>query len=112
MTEITREEFELLRNDHAQLTEQHNQTRERVAAGEAMQARHDDDLAKLSNKIDGLAEKMTGCISALSNQLRETNSLRSRIVTAAISGGAAIGGGVAVGLYQIIHTLYPHFFGG
>ncbi|MUH03198.1 hypothetical protein GM609_06785 [Bombella sp. ESL0387] len=85
---------------------------ERVAALEAVQERHDEDLTKLSNKIDNLAVEFRAGIAALSNQIRDTNSARSRIVTAAISGGAAIGGGVAVGLYQIIHTLYPHFFGG
>ncbi|MCL1515237.1 hypothetical protein [Parasaccharibacter sp. TMW2.1890] len=85
---------------------------ERVAALEAVQERHDEDLTKLSNKIDNLAVEFRAGIAALSNQIRDTNSSRSRIVTAAISGGAAIGGGVAVGLYQIIHTLYPHFFGG
>ncbi|MBA5725494.1 hypothetical protein [Bombella favorum] len=85
---------------------------ERVAALEAVQARHDDDIAKLSTKIDNLASEFRTGFTALSNQIRESSSSRSKIVTAAISGGAAIGGGVAVGLYQIIHSLYPHFFGG
>lgn len=85
---------------------------ERVAALEAVQERHDEDITKLSNKIDNLASELRGGFTALSNEIRAANSSRSRIVTAAISGGAAIGGGIAVGLYQIIHSLYPHFFGG
>ncbi|CDG32705.1 hypothetical protein CO583_04485 [Parasaccharibacter sp. TMW2.1882] len=85
---------------------------ERIAALEAVQARHDEDLTKLSNKIDNLALELHAGIASLSEQIRESNSLRSRTVTAAITGGGAVGGAVAVGLYQLIHTLYPHFFGG
>lgn len=112
MPEITRAEFDLLRQSHEQLSEQHTQTRERVAAGEAVQDRHDGDISKLSNKIDRLSAEVKDGLIKLTGEVRSANSSRSRIVTAAISGGAAIGGGCAVGMYQLIHTLYPHFFGG
>ena len=112
MTEVTREEFELLRNSHEQLTEQHNQTREKVAAGQAVQDRHDGDITKLSDKIDGLTAEVRACITNLTSELRAAKSSRARTVTAAITGGGAVGGSVAVGLYQLIHFLYPHLFGG
>ena len=85
---------------------------ERVAALEAVQARHGEDITKLSDKIDDLAREQRAGIAALSSQIREANSIRARTVTAAITGGGAVGGAVACGLYQIIHALYPHFFGG
>lgn len=85
---------------------------ERVAALEAVQDRHDDDITRLSDKIDNLAREQRAGIASLSDQIQEANSTRSRTVTAAITGGGAVGGAVACGLYQIIHALYPHFFGG
>lgn len=85
---------------------------ERVAALEAVQARHNDDITKLSDKIDSLAREQRTGIAALSDQIREVNSSRARTVTAAITGGGAVGGSVAVGLYQLIRFLYPHLFGG
>ncbi|WP_282803135.1 hypothetical protein [Bombella apis] len=81
---------------------------ERVAALEAVQARHDEDITKLSDKIDNLAGEQRAGIAALSSQIRDVNSARARTVTAAITGGGA----VAVGLYQLLHALYPHLFGG
>lgn len=94
------------------LNEQHTQTRKRVAAREAVQDRHDKDLIKLSNKIDGLADDFREGIPDLGNKIKAVNTIRSRVITAATSDGATISGGVAVGLYQIIHVLYPHCFGG
>lgn len=85
---------------------------ERVAALEAVQARHGEDITKLSDKIDNLAGEQRTGIAALSSQIREANSTRARTVTAAITGGGAVGGAVSVGLYQIIHMLYPYLFGG
>lgn len=85
---------------------------ERVAALEAVQARHGEDITKLSDKIDDLAQEQRAGIAALSSQIRDVNSARARTVTAAITGGGAVGGAVSVGLYQLLHALYPHLFGG
>lgn len=85
---------------------------ERVAALEAVQARHNDDITKLSDKIDSLTREQRTGLATLSRQIQDVNSSRTRTVTAAITGGGAVGGSVAVGLYQIIHFLYPHLFGG
>ncbi|MCX8667445.1 hypothetical protein J3T99_07455 [Acetobacteraceae bacterium B3987] len=84
---------------------------ERIAALEAVQARHDDDITKLSDKIDNLAREQRAGLEALSDQIASTISTRSQLITAAITGSAAFGGGVAVGLYQLLHTLNPHLFG-
>ena len=85
---------------------------ERVAALEAVQARHDEDITKLSDKIDDLAREHRAGLAGLSRQIADASSTRARTVTGAITGGGAVGGAVAVGLYQIIHLLYPHLFGG
>ncbi|MCL1496272.1 hypothetical protein CO583_01945 [Parasaccharibacter sp. TMW2.1882] len=112
MPEITREEFEQLRTRHEQLDERHAQTRERVAASEAVQDQQGGTIQRLHEEIADLAREQRAGIAALSDQIRATNSSRSRTLYAAISGGGAVGGAVACGLYQLVHTLYPHFFGG
>lgn len=101
---VTREEFE-------QLRESHTQTRERVAANEAVQDQHEGAIQNLSDQVANLAREQRKGIATLSQQITESNSARGRLVSAAITGGSALGGGCAVGLYQLIHTLYPHFFG-
>lgn len=96
---------------------------ERVAALEAVQERHDEDITKLSNKIDSLADKLMDCtatlsreqhagIAAIQKDIAQINSGRSRALYVAITGGGAVGGSIAYGLYELVHTLYPHFFGG
>lgn len=105
MPDVTREEFEQLREGHTQI-------RERVAAGEAVQDQHGGAIQRLSDQISALSREQREGIANLGKQIAAGNSTRSRTVTAAITGGGAVGGSFAVGLYQLLHTLYPHLFGG
>lgn len=101
-----------MNDNQADVTPASLKLHERVAALEAVQARHDDDITKLSTKIDGLSNDLRSGIGMLSKKISEINTARSRLITGAITGGAAIGGGAAVGLYQLLHTLVPRLFGG
>lgn len=112
MPEITRAEFEQLRTQHQQLDERHAQTRERVAASEAVQDQQSGTIQRLHEEIADLAREQREGLNAIQQQISDANSTRARTVTAAITGGGAVGGAVAVGLYQLIHAIYPHLFGG
>ena len=112
MTEITREEFEQLRTRHEQLDERHAQTRERVAANEAVQDQQGGAIQRLYDEIAALAREQREGLHTIQQQIADANSARARTVTAAITGGGAVGGAVAVGFYQLIHAIYPQLFGG
>lgn len=105
MKDISREEFE-------QVRETLIQTRERMAAGEAIQSRHDDAIQILSQQIAELSEETRRGIADIKGQIIEANTGKAKILYGAISAGGTIGGGIAVGLYQLIHAIYPHLFGG
>ncbi|GBQ08468.1 hypothetical protein AA15669_1795 [Saccharibacter floricola DSM 15669] len=105
MPDVTREEFE-------QLRESHTQTRERVAANEAVQEQHGGAIQRLSDQVSALSRETRQGFATVTQQITEENSLRARTVSAAIASGSAVGSASAVGLYQLLHTLYPHLFGG
>ena len=85
---------------------------ERVAALEAVQYQQGGTIQRLHEEIADLAREQRTGLHAIQRQIADASSTRARTVTGAITGGGAVGGAVAVGLYQIIHLLYPHLFGG